>query len=143
MTPLPEGNADPLAARDVFVFSQKKRVPGDKIFVYDEAGAPLLFVDHPPLAKLSAPTTVYTDETRATRLLTLFQSTPSLPGLPTVYLVLDANDDKLRHAAAQPRCVQRHGLARLRRAPCRCRCGRGTHLGRQKSAPSPSPCRGT
>ena len=86
--------ADPLAS-DVFVFSQKKRAPGDKLFVYDEAGAPLLFVDHPPLAKLAAPTTVYTDETRATRLLTLFQSTPSLPGLPAVYLVLDANDDKL------------------------------------------------
>lgn len=87
--------ADPLAARNMFVFSQKKRAPGDKLFVYDEAGAPLLFVDHPPLAKLSAPTTVYTDETRATRLLTLFQSTPSLPGVPAVYLVLDANDNKL------------------------------------------------
>ncbi len=95
--PDPDENAasDPLAARDVFVFSQKQRAPGDKLFVYTEAGAPLLFVDHPPLAKLSAPTTVYTDETRATRLLTLFQSTPSLPGVPAVYLVLDANDDKL------------------------------------------------
>ncbi len=91
----PDENADLLAARDVFVFSQKKRAPGDKLFVYDEAGAVLLFVDHPPLAKLSAPTTIYTDETRATRLLTLFQSTPSLPGVPVTYLVLDADDEKL------------------------------------------------
>lgn len=79
----------------MFVFSQKKRAPGDKLWIYDEAGDPLFFVDHPPLARLDGPTTVYADETRQTTLLTLFRSTPSLFGTGTAYLVLDGQGEKL------------------------------------------------
>ena len=88
------GEDDPLA-RDVFALSQKPRAKGDKLFIYTESLEPLLFVDWSPVAQLSAPTGVYTDDKRERKLLTLYQSSPALPGVPLTYLILDADDERL------------------------------------------------
>lgn len=59
-------------ARDRFLLSQKVLSLGGKYHVYDETGHSLFFVDR-PVFKIKSDIGVYTDESRASKLLTLRQ----------------------------------------------------------------------
>lgn len=84
---------DDIAARfahDKFLLNQKTLSLGNKYYIYDESNRPLFYVDRPVL-KLKALITVYADDTKTRKVMTLQQNS-ALIALDLSFSLTDEQD---------------------------------------------------